>query len=105
MLSDFQRQILCLALERRFITCDEILTEMWGFQCNEWGSRKASVGNAQYASAHASLSRSLTRLWRRRLIEYWKTLNRQKTGITLTAEGERLACIIMTELENEQVGG
>ena len=43
---------------------------------------------AQYNVRHASLSRSLTRLWGRGLIQYWKTLNHYYTGITLTPRGK-----------------
>ena len=56
----------------------------------------------QYETAHASLSRCLTRLWLRGLIEYWKTLTRYRTGITLTDAGETLARAILAEAKNEE---
>jgi Mn-dependent DtxR family transcriptional regulator len=59
----------------------------------------------EYETAHASLSRSLTRLWVRGLIEYWKTLTFYKTGITLTDAGEALARTIMAERETGNVTG
>jgi len=93
---------LCLALEEKFVTCQEILSELWGWKGQEQG---ITIGKAQYASAHANLSRCLTRLWRKDLIEYWKTLTRHRTGITLTPAGETLARTIMAETENERIYG
>jgi len=85
-ISDLQREILLLCLESRFLTCQEIL-------------RQVFVGR-EYETAHASLSRSLTRLWLRGLVEYWKNLTRYRTAITLTDAGEALARSIMEETEN-----
>jgi DNA-binding MarR family transcriptional regulator len=99
MISDIQKEILRLALEKKFITCKEILAELWGWQ----GQEQGTIGKAQYASAHASLSRCLTRLWLRGLIEYWKTLTRYRTGITLTPEGKTLIQAILSEAENEPI--
>lgn len=62
-------------------------------------------GRTRDGSAHASLSRSLTRLWMKNLIIYWKTLTRYRTGITLADAGEALARAIMEEMENEEVDG
>jgi len=101
MISNLQREILRLALEKSFITCEEILLELWSWKDQEQGT----IGKAQYASAHASLSRCLTRLWVRGLIEYWKTLTRYKTGITLTYAGEALARTIMEERKTGKVTG
>jgi hypothetical protein len=101
MISNLQREILHLALEKRFITCEEILLELWGWQ----GQEQGSIGKAQYASAHASLSRCLTRLWVQGLIEYWKTLTRYRTAITLTDAGEALAHTIMAERKTGKVTG
>ena len=101
MISNLQREILHLALEKRFITCEEILLELWGWK----GQEQGSIGKAQYASAHASLSRCLTRLWGKGLIEYWKTLTRYRTAITLTDAGEALARTIMAERKTGKVTG
>ena len=87
-LSDLQREILLLCLESRFLTSQEILRQVFN--------------GRQYETAHASLSRCLTRLWLKGLIDYWKTLTRYRTGITLTAAGETLARAILAETENEQ---
>jgi len=101
MISNLQREILHLALEKRFITCEEILLELWSWK----GQEQVPIGKAQYASAHASLSRCLTRLWVQGLIEYWKTLTRYRTGITLTDAGEALARTIMEERKTGKVTG
>jgi DNA-binding MarR family transcriptional regulator len=96
MISKLQKEILHLALERRFITCEEILTELWGWKDQE----QRTIAKAQYASAHSSLSRTLTKLWMKNLIVYWKTLNRSKTGITLSPEGQRLIWAILEKAED-----
>jgi DNA-binding MarR family transcriptional regulator len=100
MISGLQENILCLALEKRFITCEEILTELWNWK----GQEQGAISKARYASAHAALSRSLTRLWAKGLIEYWKTLTRYRTGISLTAAGEEIAKAIL-EAEEVPVDG
>ena len=105
MLSDLQRQILCLALERKFVMCKEILAELWGWKGHEQETQKSGIGKAQYASAHASLSRTLTRLWRKSLIEYWKGLTYHRTGISLTPTGEALAYSILAEAKKKQIRG
>ena len=64
--------------------------------------QEAAIDKAQYASAHAGLSRVLTRLWRQDLIIYWKTLTRYRTGIILTPEGTTLAQAILADADNEQ---
>jgi len=101
MISSLQENILCLALEKRFITCEEILTELWSWK----GQEQGTISKAQYASAHAALSRSLTRLWSKNLIIYWKTLTRYRTGISLTAAGEEMARTILAEAEKVPVEG
>ena len=84
-LSDLQRQILCLALEEKFVTCQDLLT-IWGVQPG------AVVDKGRYAAAHSALSRSLTRLFLRNLIEYWQhKLTHYRTAITLTGDSEVLA--------------
>jgi hypothetical protein len=89
-LSENQKAILRLTFEKRFLTSQEILAELWGWKNKEQRTPK-------YASGHSSLSRCLTRLWRRGLIEYWKTLTGQRTGITLTNKGKMLAVRTITE--------
>ncbi|MDP2046267.1 MAG: hypothetical protein Q8L00_08660 [Deltaproteobacteria bacterium] len=62
-------------------------------------------GGRDYDVAHASLSRSLTRLWSKNLITIWKTLSRYRTGVTLTDEGTALAQAIVAEGEDAPVKG
>jgi hypothetical protein len=90
-LSDVQVQILLLCLESRFLTCQDILSQFFA--------------GREYETAHASLSRCLTRLWGRGLITYWKTLSHYLTGITLTDAGEALAHTIMAERKTGKVTG
>ena len=90
-ISEIQRDILILCLKERFLTCQDILRQVFA--------------GREYATAHASLSRCLTRLWLRGLIEYWKTLTRYRTAITLTDEGKSLAQAILAEGEEAPVEG
>lgn len=87
-LSDLQREILLLCLESRFLTCQDILRQVFS--------------GRNYNVAHAGMSRSLTRLWRRGLVRYWRTLSHYSTAITLTPEGETIAQAILADAENEQ---
>jgi len=82
-ISDLQKRILVLCFKSRFLTCQDILHQVFA--------------GCEYETAHASLSRCLTRLWVRGLIEYWKTLTRYRTGLTLTDEGKELAKAILEE--------
>lgn len=82
-ISDLQREILILCFESRFLTCQDILPQVFG--------------GREYNVAHATLSRTLTRLWGRGLIRYWRTLSHYSTAITLTPEGETLAQAILAE--------
>lgn len=100
MISGLQKEILCLALERKFITCDEILTELWGWQPGAWGSKRATVGEAAYKSGHSSLSRCLTRLWSKNLVRIWKSITGPGTGVSLTPEGQELIQAILGETED-----
>lgn len=102
MISDRQRQILCLALKKRFITTGEILSDLWGWQSGAWGARKTCIGEREYARGHASLSRSITRLWASGNLIIWKNLTGAGTGITLTGAGAGLARTILAEMENEE---
>jgi len=99
--SSLQKSILTLALTRKFITCEELLVELWGRGAQEHGT----IDKAQYASRHASLSRVLTKLWMKNLIVIWKNITRYRTAICLTPEGEMTAHTIMAEAAKEQVRG
>jgi hypothetical protein len=90
-LSDLQKTILLLCLENRFLTCQDILHQVFG--------------GREYDVAHASLSRTLTRLWAKNLITIWKTLSRYRTGVSLTDEGTALAQTIFAEGEDAPVDG
>ena len=90
-LSDLQKEILLLCLENRFLTCKDILHQVFG--------------GREYDVAHASLSRTLTRLWAKNLITIWKTLSRYRTGVSLTDEGTALAQAIFAEGEDAPVDG
>lgn len=96
-LSYLQRQILCLAFARGFVTSSEMIEEFWGLQYHKQVSKETA-----YASAHASLSRTLSRLYWRGLIEYWEDkLSHYKTAITLTEVGKSMAeTIILDEKES-----
>jgi len=104
-ISDLQRGILSLLIEKKFLSFQELLCLMWGWEPAEWGSKKAAVGENEYNAAYATLSRSLDRLWRRKLIEFWKTLTHYRTGVTLTDEGKVMAQAIFTEDQKEQFNG
>jgi hypothetical protein len=93
MISSLQENILRLAFKKNFVTCEELLVELWGRGAQEHGT----TDKAQYASRHASLSRVLTKLWMKNLIVIWKNLTRYRTAITLTPEGETLARAILAE--------
>jgi hypothetical protein len=104
--SRLQRQILGLALQEKFVTCEEILNELWGWQPLKQRCKKADFDRAKYASAHATLSRSLTRLWVRGLITYWQhKLTHFRTGITLTDEGKVLAQAISEDKAEDTING
>jgi len=104
-ISDLQREILLLCLEKGFLSCQEILCRVWGWEPQEWGFRKATIGESEYNVAHASLSRSITRLWAKNLVIIWKNLTNSATRITLTPEGETLAQAILGEATEEQIYG
>lgn len=98
-LSHLQRQILRLALREKFATCEELLT-LWGVQPG------AGSDKGRYAAAHSALSRSLTRLYLRGLVEYWQhKLTHYRTGVTLTDEGKVLAQAIFAEDQNNSLRG
>jgi hypothetical protein len=98
-LSHLQRQILRLVLKEKFVTCQELLT-LWGVQTGDVSDK------GKYAAAHSSLSRALTRLWWRGLIEYWQyKLSHYRTGITLTDEGKVLAQAILEDEAKDAING
>jgi DNA-binding MarR family transcriptional regulator len=101
-LSILQQNILAFCLEQKFITSQELLSALWDLQPQEQESKKDNIVKAQYGSAHSSLSRTLTKLWKKNLIVYWKTPNRSKTGITLTPDGQTVIQAILGETENLQ---
>ena len=94
-LSLVQKRILTFVLQEKFVTCQDLLT-MWGVQPGDVVDRGA------YAAAHSALSRSLSRLWWRGLIEYWQEkIGHYRTAITLTKVGRSMAeSIILEEGEN-----
>ena len=94
-LSLIQKRILLACLRERFVLCQDLLA-MWGVKPGP------VVDNGKYAAAHSALSRSLSRLWWRGLIEYWADkLNRCRTGISLTSTGKSMAeSIILEESES-----
>jgi hypothetical protein len=104
-LSRLQRQILCLALEEKFISCQELISRLWGLQPRKRGSQNPAIDGGRYSSIHVILSKSLTGLWSRGLIEYWRTLSLYRTAITLTHEGKVLAKAILAEDQKKQSNG
>jgi len=105
-LSDLQKFILSFALEsqgqgKNFLRSQEILREWWGWTPPAGGSIRATIGEDEYNSAHSSLSRALTRLWRRRLIDIWKNVAGSATGITLTDTGAEMGRGIIAERNND----
>jgi len=98
-LSIAQKRILSLVWREKFATCQDLLT-IWGVQPG------ATVDRSAYAAAHSALSRSLSRLWWRGLIEYWQNkVTRYRTAVTLTDEGKALAQAILMEDQEEQFNG
>jgi DNA-binding MarR family transcriptional regulator len=90
-LSHLQRQILRLVLKEKFVTCQNLLN-LWGVQTGDVSDK------GKYAAAHSSLSRALTRLWWRGLVEYWQNkITRYRTAVTLTEKGKVLAQVISEE--------
>jgi hypothetical protein len=62
-LSLVQKRILTFVLQEKFVTCQDLLSL--------WGVQPGAVSNkGRYAAAHSALSRTLTRLWWRGLVEY-----------------------------------
>ena len=97
-LSLVQKRILTFVLREGFATCQNLLT-LWGVQPG------AVSGKGRYAAAHSALSRALTRLWSRGMIEYWRTLSHYRTAVTLTDGGKALAEAILKEDQEGQFNG
>jgi hypothetical protein len=102
-LSGIQEQILALCLEQKFVTSQELLSALWDLQPQEHESKKDTISKAQYAAGHAGLSRSLTRLWRRRLVRIWKGITGSGTGVSLTSEGQTVIQGILAEAEKNEI--
>jgi hypothetical protein len=96
-LSHLQKGILLLCLENGFLSTQEILSAWLSWTPAKWGSKVATVGKSEYNAGHASLSRTIGRLWRRGLVVIWKTPSHSSTGITLTDAGKALAQAISKE--------
>ncbi len=98
IISDLQEQVLRLALREKFVTTEEILTELW--PTGEQKFRKATVGEGVYNARHASLSRSLARLSANNLVKLWKSITGSGTGVSLTGDGEWFIREILEDTEN-----
>jgi hypothetical protein len=94
-ISNLQKVILRLALRRGgFVSSRAIISSVWGI-----GLTPDEPG---YCSAHSSLSRSLSRLFARCLIDVFKKIPGAATGtcstvVGLTPAGEELASYLMEE--------
>jgi hypothetical protein len=87
-ISELQKIILIFVMARGgFVSSQEIISHVWGLSL--------SPEEAGYDSAHASLSRSLSRLFARRLVDIFKKIPGAATGtcatiVGLTPDGEEL---------------
>ncbi len=98
-LSLVQKRILTFVLQEKFVTCQDLLS-LWGVQPG------AVSDKGRYAAAHSALSRALTRLWWRGMVEYWQhKLTHYRTGVTLTPEGKVLAQAISEEEAEDAING
>lgn len=98
-LSLVQKRILTFVLQEKFVLCQDLLS-LWGVQPG------AVSDKGRYAAAHSALSRALTRLWWRGLIEYWQNkLTHYRTAVTLTDEGKALAQAISPEEAEGEING
>lgn len=105
MLSSTQKEILLLCQKKEILSVQDILHLVWGWEPQEWGSRKTTIGGREYSKIHATLSRCLARLWRRRLVKVWKCITGPGTAISLTDEGKVLVLTIMAEAAKEKIRG
>ena len=104
-ISDLQSWILLLCLDNTFLSTQEILVAWRDWKPAGWGSKMATIGESEYNVGHASLSRTITRLWRRGLVVIWKNLTNSATGITLTDAGKALAQTISEEVIGDENNG
>jgi hypothetical protein len=87
-ISDLQRTILFFIMARGgFVSSQAIISYVWG--------RSLTPEEPEYGSAHSSLSRCLSRLFARRLIDIFKKIPGAATGtcatiVGLTPDGEEL---------------
>ncbi len=88
-ISDLQKVILRLAMEQGgFVSSRAIISHVWG--------PSLTPEEPEYGSAHSSLSRCLSRLFARGLVDIFKKIPGAATGtcatlVGLTPEGEELA--------------
>jgi hypothetical protein len=88
-ISSLQKVVLHLALEGGgFVSSRTIISHVWG--------PSLTPDEPKYGSAHSSLSRCLSRLFARRLVDIFKKIPGAATGtcatlVGLTPEGEELA--------------
>jgi len=102
-ISELQKWILLVCLENRFASTKELLCAWFDCEPADWWSKKASIGWAEYNKAHASLSRSISRLWQRGLVIIWKNLTYSATGITMTDVGKAIAQSISDKESIEKI--
>jgi hypothetical protein len=108
-LSELQKTILRMAAANEddphvkySVSYAEVLRDYYGWQPEKghhawnkdgtkghgWGFSKARIGEKEYRSARAALSRAATRLYERGLVEYVDhVLTNVTTGVCLTEEG------------------
>jgi hypothetical protein len=97
-ISDLQKTILLFVMAQGgFASSKAIVGRVWG--------PSLTPEEARYDSAHASLSRSLSRLFARCLIDIFKKIPGAATGtcatvVGLTPEGEELARCLVEEEES-----
>ena len=96
-ISSLQRWILLSCLQNGCLSNKDILCAWFGCEPGEWRYKKGNGCWDEYNKAHASLSRSLSRLRQRNLVRIWKTLNHSATMVTLTDAGKILARNISEE--------
>jgi hypothetical protein len=98
-ISDLQKTILLFVMARGgFVSSQEIISYMWG--------PSLTPKEPEYGSAHSSLSRSLSRLFARRLVDIFKKIPGAATGtcatiVGLTPDGEDLGRYL-ADAEREQ---
>lgn len=96
-ISSLQKWLLLFCMEEGFLSTQEILSAWRDWGPAQWGSKMAAVGKSEYNLGHASLSRTISRLWQRGLVVIWKNLTNSATGVTLTDAGKALAQALSDE--------